>query len=215
MTLTTEMDILNRQLAQAQAKHTAAVASLRAAERKEDLADQKVNSIKADIAALTIRSWGDKPDLAVLLQSRSSFVYYNYLTVLAKHHGLSVAGEWTDTKQTSLFVAMSRHEAGAIERVAKGIRMFAPAIRKVKGGWIKFGVYCHERDCAWELWYSPARGNCQLVKQVLCSAVERIELGTLELALTHIEQHLWADNVMDIEARSVIDIPELESSVSN
>ncbi|UBQ44468.1 MULTISPECIES: hypothetical protein [Comamonas] len=43
MTITTELDLLNRQLALAQAKHTAAVACLRAAERKEDLADEKVN----------------------------------------------------------------------------------------------------------------------------------------------------------------------------
>lgn len=215
MTITSELDLLNRQLALAQAKHTAAVACLRAAERKEDLADEKVNGIKAQIAALTIQSWGDKPDIAVLLQPRCSYVYYNYLSALASDMGLSVNGEWIDTKQTALSIAMSRHKAGAIELVASGIRLFSPYIRKAKGGWVKFGVSCHESDCAWELWYSPARGNCQLVKQVLCSAVERIELGTLELALGHIEQHLWADNTLDIEAHQVIDVPALEESMAH
>lgn len=53
------------------------------------------------------------------------------------------------------------------------------------------------------------------MKQVLCSAVERIAHGTLELALAHIEQNLWADNTLDIEAQQVIDVPVLEESMAH
>lgn len=206
MKIVSQIEHLQAQLNIALQVHSLAKAELRKAERKEDKADNKVRELKSQIAYAKLQSWGNNPDLSILLDSRESGVFYDATCELASHFGMGVYGKWSDTHQLNLTFGMSRSEAGAIERLAKGIRYFAPALKRIKGGWARFSVRTQQVGCAWELQYSTVRMNARLVKLVYGSAQEEIEFTTLEAALAHIEEHLWVANVID----AVIDTPAIE-----
>ncbi len=206
MSIANRIDLLEDQLRTATVAHAVTKTALQAAKRKEERANEKVSELKAKIAYARLESWGSNPDLDILLDARESSVYYGATVQLASHFKMGVFGQWGDSHQLCLSFGMSRSEAGAIERLAKGIRYFAPAIKRVKGGWTRFAVHCHEEDCAWQLHFSPARGDAKLVKLFHCVEREDLHFGTLEAALAHVEMHLWASN--DIDA--VIDVPAIE-----
>jgi len=125
-------------------------------------------------------------------------VFYKALEAVAESKGFGIGGKWADTNQTVLRFGLNRSEIGAVERVADGIRYFAPAMKSIKGGWVRFAVSHRDSEsCAWELRYSMKRGNAQLVRQVYGHEDEVLDFRSLNEALQYIEQHLWCENVID------------------
>ncbi|MEQ6436232.1 hypothetical protein V8Z74_14555 [Comamonas sp. w2-DMI] len=210
MSIISRIEQLESQLHTAQQIHAAANADLRKAKRKADRAEENVKELKSQIAYARLEAWGDNPDLATLLDPRESSVLYEAAILLANRFGLCIYSTWADTNQLCLSFGMRRIEAGAVERLANGIRYFAPAIKRIKGGWARFLILSREDDYAWHLRFSPVRGNAQVVKLSFNMECEVIDFVSLELALAHIEKNLWVANVID----AVIDVPAIEHSTS-
>ena len=150
-----------RQLDKAEQKLAEANKELRSAERKADRASAVVSNLREEIALEKLRLWGDKPDLAELMASdrkNSTMVFYKALEAVAASRGFYIGGMWSDTKQTVLGFGLNRSEIGGIERVAEGIRYFAPSMKTIKGGWVRFAVSSLDSEsCAWSLRYSRVR----------------------------------------------------------
>lgn len=182
------------------ARQQAAVAQkeLKAAERKAERAEAVCASLIEAIAVEQLRLWGDKPDLAALLDADGSMAFYQFLDRLTEIYGLGMSGGWLDTKQVVLHVRMNRGEIGTVDRAAKAIRYFAPAVKSIRGGWARFNVHHPNMDqCAWHLHYSVKRQNAQLVKQVFGRSVETLQFPSLEFALRHVEEHLFFEDIID------------------
>lgn len=189
-----------KQLAKAEQKLAEATKELRIAERKEERASYVVSALREEIAMEQLRRWGSEPDLAELMASngKSTMAFYQALGAVAESKGFGIGGKWADTNQTVLGFGLNRSEIGAVERVAEGIRYFAPAMKTIKGGWVRFAVSHRESEsCAWELRYSMKRGAAQLVRQVYCHEDQVLDFKSLNEALSHVEQHLWCENVID------------------
>lgn len=191
---------------------------LKAAERRNERASEVVGGLREEIALETLRQWGDKPDLAALLDARASTtVFYRALTALAEDKGLFVGGMWGDTKQHAMRFGLNRSELGAVERIADAIRYFAPAMKSIKGvrgGWVRFAVSHRDPErCAWELHFSPKKAGAQLARLTFGSIDEILPFTTLEAALRHVEEHLWLESVIDhlpdaLEFHGVEEAPE-------
>lgn len=199
MTLATStlLDRLNAQLDAAATRLTAARKVLKTAERKEEQAAGEVEALREQVSIEQLRQWGDKPNLAVMLAKDSGYTFYRALGLLAEPFGMGVGGEWCDTRQTVLTLSLNRAEHGAVERVAAGVRYFAPAVKTIKGGWARFNVKHRGDECAWELRYSVKRKDASLVRMVYGSEECALPFATLELALRHVESCLWLEDVID------------------
>lgn len=209
MTLTTStlLDRLKAQLDAATTRLTAARKVLKAAEHKEEEAAGEVEALREQVSMEQLRRWGDKPDLAVLLAKDAGYTFYRALGVLAEAYGMGVGGEWCDTRQTVLALGLNRGEHGAIERVAAGVRYFAPAVKTIKGGWARFKLIHRGDACAWELRYSVKRQDALLVRMVYGSEERALPFATLELALRHVEGYLWLEDVIDAEPIALLEGP--------
>ena len=197
-----------RQLDKAEQKLAEANKELRNAERKADRASGVVSNLREEIALEQLRMWGDKPDLAELMASgkNSTMVFYKALEAVAGSRGFYIGGMWADTKQTALRFGLNRSEIGGIERVAAGIRYFAPSMKAIKGGWVRFAVSSRDSgSCAWSLLYSRKRGNARLVREVHCRADKTLDFGTLDEALRYVEANLWVEDVIDAEPAAVLE----------
>lgn len=198
-----------RQLDKAEQKLAEANKELRSAERKADRASAVVSNLREEIALEKLRMWGDKPDLAELMASdrkNSTMVFYKALEAVAASRGFYIGGRWSDTKQTVLGFGLNRSEIGGIERVAEGIRYFAPSMKTIKGGWVRFAVSSRDSEsCAWSLRYSRVHGNAQVVREVYCQEDKVLDFKTLDEALRYIEANLWVEDIIDAEPAAVLE----------
>lgn len=198
-----------RQLDKAEQKLAEVNKELRSAERKADRASAVVSNLREEIALEKLRLWGDKPDLAELMASdrkNSTMVFYEALEAVAGSRGFYIGGMWADTKQTVLRFGLNRSEIGGIERVAEGIRYFAPSMKTIKGGWVRFAVSSRDSEsCAWSLRYSKVRGNAQVVREVYCQEDKVLDFKTLDEALRYIEANLWVEDIIDAEPAAVLE----------
>lgn len=205
LTVHDELDRLNAELSAAKVRLGIAGKELRAAERKEERARDAVDSLREQISLVQLRIWGNDPDVAKLLAGDSGAVFYQAIGVLAESKGLGIGGQWADTKQVVLHIALNRGELGAVERVADGVRYFAPAVKRIPGGWARFSVRHRQMgECAWELLYSVKRNEARLVKQVYGSEEQRLDFATLEAALRHVEAHLWLEDIIDLAPEALL-----------
>lgn len=197
-----------RQLDKAEQKLAEADKELRNAERKAERASAAVSNLREKIALEKLRLWGEKPDLAELMASGrdSTVVFYKALEAVAASRGFYIGGMWADTNQTVLGFGLNRSEIGGIERVAAGIRYFAPSMKTIKGGWVRFSVSSRDSgSCAWSLLYSRKRGNARLVRDVYCQADKTLDFDTLDEALRYVEANLWVEDIIDAEPAAVLE----------
>ena len=198
-----------RQLDKAEQKLAEANKELRSAERKADRASAVVSNLHEEIALEKLRLWGDKPDLAELMASdrkNSTMVFYKALEAVAASRGFYIGGMWADTKQTVLRFGLNRSEIGGIERVAAGIRYFAPSMKTIKGGWVRFAVSSRDSEsCSWSLLYSKARGSARLVRDVYCHEDKVLDFNTLDEALRYVEANLWVEDIIDAEPAAALE----------
>lgn len=197
---------LLRQLSEAERKYALASKELKSAERKEERAGEAVRALREEIAMEKLRQWGDGPDLAEIMAAGNDkpMVFYQALEALAERFGFTIFGYMADTMQTSINISLNRREIGGIERVKAGVMFFAPAMETIRGGWIRFNVSTHEENCAWSLRYSKRRGNAELVRHVHCIEDMILPFPSLDAALQYIEANLWADDVVDAEATTLL-----------
>lgn len=189
-----------KQLDKAELKLAEASKELRIAERKEKRASNAVSALREEISMEHIRRWGRSPDLAELMKAKGTTVFYSALGAIAESKGFHIGGIWSDTNQRVIGFGLNRGEIGAVERVADGIRYFAPAMETIKGGWVKFNVSHHDSEsCAWELRYAKKGGNAQLVRMVHGYEDQTLDFKSLNEALRNIESHLWCENIIDAE----------------
>ncbi len=209
MLIESKLAALSRRLERAEQKLTDANKELRIAERREERASNAVSSLREEIALEKLRLWGDEPDLAELMTSyrkNSTMVFYKALEAVAASRGFYIGGMWADTKQTVLRFGLNRSEIGGIERVAAGIRYFAPSMKNIKGGWVRFAVSTRDCDsCAWSLRYSKVRGNAQVVREVYCQEDKVLGFKTLDEALRYIEANLWVEDIIDAQPAAALE----------
>lgn len=183
---------------------------LRRVQRNVDRADEDLLNIEYEIDVETIRSWGNTPDLAALLDGTRSSAFYQALESLAGRWGFNIWGQRYDTGQIGLHFGMDRAEIGGVERVAAGVRYFAPGMKSVKGKGCRFGLNTHDdENCAHELVYNKRTGKASVVKLTYAKDVESTDFAPLEDALRHIEQYLWCENVID--SGDAIELPSATS----
>ena len=189
---------LREKLGKAEQKLADAEKELSKAQRKADRAYEAAGDLRAQIDLERLRLWGSNPDLTELMEGDGSMVFYKALEAVAAAKGFYIGGKWMNTEQTVLRFGFNRSEIGAVERVAEGIRYFAPWMKTIKGGWVQFAVSSRDSEsCAWSLRYSRVRGNAQLVREVWCLEDEVIVFKTLDEALRHIEENLWIEDIID------------------
>lgn len=198
--LDSSMSALRRRLAQAELKLAIAKKEATQAQRKEDRASEVVRAVQEEIAWAQLRQWGSTPDLAELMRSDGTggMVFYKALSAIAESWGLHVFGTWSDTKQLVLSFGLNRAEQGAVERLEKAINYFAPAMTRIKGGWVRFSVsHPQPEACAWELRYAPKSGCARLARLVYGADDSVLDFASLRGALEYVEQNLWLEDIID------------------
>lgn len=208
MLIESKLAALSLRLEKAEQKLVEANKELRSAERKELRASNAVSALREEIAMEKLRRWGNKPDLAELMASngKSTMVFYRALEAVAESKGFGIGGKWADTNQTVLRFGLNRREIGAVERVADGIWYFAPSMKNIKGGWVRFAVSSRDsKSCAWSLRYSKVRGNAQVVREVYCHEDKVLDFKTLDEALRYIEANLWVEDIIDAEPAAALE----------
>ena len=206
MLIENNLAALWRQLDKAEQKLAEKNKELRSAERKANRASAVVSNLREEISMEQLRLWGGNPNLVELMASGGTMVFYRALEAIAESWGFGIGGMWADTKQTVLRFGLNRSEIGGVERVADGIRYFAPAMKTIKGGWVRFGVSTpNDPDCAWSLRYSKVRGNAQVVREVYCQEDKVLDFKTLDEALRYIEANLWVEDIIDAEPAAVLE----------
>lgn len=208
MLVESNLTALCQQLDKAEQKLADANKELSSAERKADRASAVVSNLREAIALEKLRQWGSKPDLAELMTSdgKSTMVFYRALRALAESRGFHIGGKWADTNQTVLGFGLNRSEIGAVERIAEGIHYFAPAMKTIKGGWVRFAVSSPDSEsCAWQLHYSKKRGNAQLLRMTFGYTDETLNFVNLNEALRYVEANLWVENIIDAEPTTVLE----------
>jgi len=189
---------LAAKLAQARAKASEAEADLKKAQRRVERADDVASALRAEYDQERLRLWGSKPDVAELLNSEGSMVFYYAGEALAEAYGLGWGMKWGDTNQTVLHVRLNRGEIGAIERAKSAVLFFAPYI-KAKRGWTRFGVQHRESsDFALELRYSTKTGAAKIGRLHFGQEEGAYSFVSLEAALLHIQEHHWIEDIIDI-----------------
>lgn len=200
---------LFRQLEKAEHKLAQVNKELRNVERRAERADGNVRALRGQIAREKLRQWGSNPNLAELMEAdskSSTMVFYLALEAVAASRGFGIGGMWADTKQTVLRFGLNRREIGGVERVASGIRFFAPSMRTIKGGWVRFAVTTRDSEsCAWSLLYSKRRGAARLVRDVYGQQDQALDFDVLEEALRYVEAHLWHEDIVDAEPAAALE----------
>lgn len=208
MLVGSKLAALWRQLEKAEANLVEAKKLLRIAERRADRAGAVVSNLYEEIAMEKLRQWGDNPNLAELMDSsrNSTMVFYRALEAVADSRGFHIGGMWADTEQTVLRFGLNRREIGGVERVADAILFFAPSMKTIKGGWVRFAVSSRDTEsCSWSLLYSPKRGKARLVRDVFCHQDKVLDFTTLDECLRYIEANLWVEDIIDVEPTAALE----------
>lgn len=192
------MDELQRNLKVAKQYLAQTRNALRKAEQKEERAYGQVRDIEYEIACENLRVWGNHPDLAHLMKADGPSIFYEVVTHLAQRYGFSVGGKNAHTNQIWISFSLPRFESGAVERTEQGIRYFAKAMKPCPDGYIHFGLHTHdERNGAWIFGFAKRSRSAKVAFCTYGSEQEVTNFSSLTEALSYVEAHLWAENVID------------------
>ncbi len=195
---------LASKLAQARAKSTESEAELKKAERRAERAADAVSALREEYDQERLRLWGSKPDIAALLESEGSMVFYYAGEAMADAFGLGWGLTWSDTKQRVLHIRLNRGEVGVVEKAMAAVLYFAPFI-KAKKGMKRFGVYHNESgDFAVELRYSMKTGAAHIVRMHLGREDGATTFHSLRAALLHIQENHWVEDIIEMQQATAL-----------
>lgn len=134
-----------------------------------------------------INSWGDTPDLTMLLDPFASVVVNDFASKFFALNHLSTFGYWRNTRQRSFFID-PQTLAGDLDNVAAGIRTILPAQAANDEGYIKYGIRCPDTDSDdWFLFIAPETEKSKVVNVY---ANENCVFDSIDAALKYISTHL-------------------------
>lgn len=167
------------------------------AEAAADKADNDLSDVTWDRDDLIVKSWGDKPDLKVLINSKSAWRFGAELKeLLATNSGgvVSTCSVFDYSGQYVCWVHMNADEPMDAYGAVTGIKFLLPAIdlNNPKAPGCAVFILCHNQGCefSYEIWAVPATGQAILVQFKGPEIVEKTPFDTIEALIEHAHKNL-------------------------
>ena len=191
---------LKLQLAKALKHETSAIRAVEAASQKRSAATAVVDALKAELGLCLIDSWGETPDLSILLSGDESYglPMYQAFRAWSDLHGYYVPGGYfPDTQQWVIGIGVDAGEVSGIDRAKAMIERLLPVLKPHADGRTWLRIQQNEyQNCAWELRIRPD-GDTQIVCLQYGMVQDEVSFGFLHSALHYVREHLPCSTTFD------------------
>lgn len=194
---------LQKQLNEAIKAEASALRSRERAEKKHRAAGAVVEQLQNELGLRLLASWGNTPDLAILLSSDGGYgmaMYKGFLSWV-EHMGLTAPGGYfPDVHQRVIGVGINAADVTAVERAEALICSILPALKLHDDDrrWLRIDQQMYSQG-AWELRVTQ-EGQADLVYTQYNLIEEELAFPSIREALKYIQEHLPSTTTYENDA---------------